>query len=116
MSVPSPVGGTLIQRVRAELRRAGFVVDPAALAVDGGLEVRHDAARGVVVSWVTAAELTVSDLAGRNAVRAAVHLALMAILTGAGYTVASDHATGAIIVTDSPDGDGDTLGEPAAAS
>ncbi|GIH95913.1 hypothetical protein ACFFMN_41720 [Planobispora siamensis] len=98
----SALSHALIEQVRADLSRAGFVVDPAAVAVDGGVHVAHDARRGVVVSWATTAQMTTSDLAGHHHVRAAVHLALLTILTGAGYTVASDPASGEVIVTGLP--------------
>ncbi|GII03117.1 hypothetical protein [Planobispora takensis] len=93
---------SLVARVRRELTRAGFVVDPTTLAVDGGLQVRHDPERGVVVAWITAAELTVSDLSHHDHIRSIVHLALSAILSDAGYQVTSDPASGEVIVAHPP--------------
>ncbi|GGK94413.1 hypothetical protein Ppa06_70460 [Planomonospora parontospora subsp. parontospora] len=105
-SAETPAGRALVARVRAELRRAGFVDAPAS-DIEGGLTVRHEADRGVVVCWTTAAEVIVKNRAAHHQVRAAVNLALMAILTGVGYTAAADHATGEVIVTGGPDtGDG----------
>ncbi|MEU6744407.1 hypothetical protein [Streptosporangium sandarakinum] len=92
--------GTLVDAVRRQLSHAGYIVEPAKLAVDGGVAVHHDPGRGVVVAWVGAADL--SQLRGYRQVHGAVHLALQALLTRAGYTVTSDQRTGEVIVTGCP--------------
>lgn len=88
--------GHLAQRVRQDLRRAGFVAEPEP-PVDGGLHVWRDPGRGVVISWMTAVEPTY-DAATDSKIREAVRLALRVVLTHAGYETGPDGANGEVIV------------------
>ncbi|PZG15757.1 hypothetical protein [Nonomuraea aridisoli] len=85
----------LEQRVRKELTDAGFTVDAGPAAADGGLAVWHDPARGVVVAWDVAA----GQLMRYGTVRAAVRLALRAVLVAAGHQVEEDRDGLELIVT-----------------
>jgi hypothetical protein len=86
--------------VRQELEEAGFAVEPRPLPAEGGLTVRHDPARGVVVSWGPAAGAAGDDVARFPTIRNVVQLALRAVLTHAGYEVTAEGAE--VIVTRGP--------------
>ncbi|GII60989.1 hypothetical protein Skr01_10740 [Sphaerisporangium krabiense] len=94
LAAPSPS----IDAIRLELTRAGYLVDAAAGAIESDVRLHDDPARGVVVSWQTAA-LRTRNPAAHRLVREAVHLALLTVLTGAGYSAVSDRDTGEILVT-----------------
>ncbi|MFI0421810.1 hypothetical protein [Spongiactinospora sp. 9N601] len=91
----------LERRVRVILGRAGFVVDPADLAVDGGLQVHRAAGGDVLVSWISTANLPNGDITRYAGIREAIHLALTTILRRRGFTVAADPDTGDLIIGDS---------------
>ncbi|GIH97724.1 hypothetical protein ACFFMN_42540 [Planobispora siamensis] len=88
----------LLEQVHTVLRQAGFALSPAP-DVEGGLSIRSDPGRGVVISWTTAAEVTVKNRTAHQQVAAAVHLALLAIMTGAGYAATGKPATGEVVIT-----------------
>ncbi|GAA3651698.1 hypothetical protein GCM10022224_013220 [Nonomuraea antimicrobica] len=86
MDIAPSTGPDLERAVRRELADAGFMVEPSPLSTDGGLEVWHDPARGVVVTWGSPAE----QLVERSTIRAAVQLALRTVLAAAGHQVKED--------------------------
>ncbi|PZG38875.1 hypothetical protein C1I98_24005 [Spongiactinospora gelatinilytica] len=94
---------TLERRVRVILGQAGFVVDPTALAVDGGLQIHRVSGRGVLVSWISTANLPNGDITRYAGIREAIHLALTTILRRRGFTVAADPDTGDLIISDAGD-------------
>lgn len=95
---PAPEDASaLASRVRHELENAGFTVERHPLHADGGLSVRHDPARGVVVSWGPATGLGGDDVARFPTIRNVVRLALRTILAEAGYQVTEDG--GEMVVT-----------------
>ncbi|MDF5751826.1 hypothetical protein [Spongiactinospora sp. TRM90649] len=93
----------LVERVRDHLGKAGFVVDPSRLAVDGGVQVSDVHGRGVVVSWHGGPGMADRDITQHDSIRTAVHLALITILTKVGYTVTSDLGNGEVLVISAPD-------------
>ncbi|TDD40886.1 hypothetical protein E1286_33720 [Nonomuraea terrae] len=95
MDTALSAGQDLEQRVRRELTDAGFTVDASPASADGGLSVWHDPARGVVVAWDVAA----GQLIRYGTVRAAVRLALRAVLIAAGHQVEEDRNGLELVVT-----------------
>ncbi|GII82271.1 hypothetical protein Ssi03_02610 [Sphaerisporangium siamense] len=93
-----------IDAIRLELTRAGYLVGAATGAIECDVRLHDDPVRGVVVSWQTAARLRARNPAAHRLVREAVHLALLTVLTGAGYAAVPDRDTGEILVT-CPEGD-----------
>jgi hypothetical protein len=86
----------LEQLIRQELTNAGFTVEPPRLPggngppADGGLVVRHEPGRGVVVSWEVSPDLALADVVKYETIRTAVQLALRTILAHAGFRVVAD--------------------------
>jgi hypothetical protein len=86
----------LEQLIRQELTNAGFTVEPPrppggnGPPADGGLVVRHEPGRGVVVSWEVSPDLALADVVKYETIRTAVQLALRTILAHAGFRVVAD--------------------------
>jgi hypothetical protein len=86
----------LAERVRQELRAAGFVAELHPPA-DGGLHIWHDPGRGVVISWVPSTD-PAADTVSYQEIHAAVRLALQAVLRQAGYEVSPDNSSGEVVI------------------
>ncbi|QYC41252.1 hypothetical protein Nocox_18215 [Nonomuraea coxensis DSM 45129] len=95
MDDASKAGPDLELVVRRELTEAGFTVEPSLLSADGGLGVWHDPARGVIVTWGTAADRLVKYATVRSAVR----LALRTVLVRAGHEVREDFDGTELVIT-----------------
>ena len=99
--------------IRQELTNAGFTVDPpkppgsngpAGPSGDGGLSLRHEPGRGVVVSWEASPDLAEADMVKYETIRTAVQLALRTILAQAGFRVVGDFGGDEMLVIANPPG------------
>ncbi|MFI6922777.1 hypothetical protein ACIBIZ_22740 [Nonomuraea spiralis] len=92
-------GTDLELTVRQELTDAGFNVEPSVLPIDGGLGVRLDPARGVVVAWSWAGGETAGHLVEVETIRTVVLLALRTVLARAGHQIREGQAGLELVVT-----------------
>ncbi|TMR99790.1 hypothetical protein [Nonomuraea basaltis] len=99
-------GELLVQRVRATLLRAGFAAEATPPALTKGLVLAHEAGRGVVVSWASAAQPLATETRYLREAHATVQLALHAALARDGFAVCCDRFSGEVIVTSMPRGNG----------
>lgn len=96
--------------IRQELTNAGFTVEPpkpprsngpsgpSELPGEGGLSLRHEPGRGVVVSWEASPDLAKADTVKYETIRTAVQLALRTILAQAGFRAVGDFGGSEMLV------------------
>ncbi|MEU4223190.1 hypothetical protein AB0F17_02745 [Nonomuraea sp. NPDC026600] len=99
--------------IRQELTNAGFTVEPpkpsgsngpSGTPGDGGLSLRHEPGRGVVVSWEASPDLAKADTVKYETIRTAVQLALRTILVQTGFRVVGDFGGSEMLVIANPPG------------
>lgn len=102
--------------IRQELTNAGFTVEPpkpprsngpsgsSGHSGEGGLSLRREPGRGVVVSWEASPDLAKADMVKYETIRTAVQLALRTILAQAGFQVVGDFGGNEMLVITDPFG------------
>ncbi|MEV1242883.1 hypothetical protein ACIBO2_30030 [Nonomuraea sp. NPDC050022] len=100
--------------IRQELTNAGFTVEPpkpprsngpygpSGSSGEGGLSLRREPGRGVVVSWEASPDLAKADMVKYETIRTAVQLALRTILAQAGFQVVGDFGDNEMLVIADP--------------
>ncbi|MEU7834047.1 hypothetical protein [Nonomuraea sp. NPDC049129] len=97
--------------IRQELTNAGFTVEPpkpprsngpSGSSGEGGLSLRREPGRGVVVSWEASPDLAKADMVKYETIRTAVQLALRTILAQAGFQVVGDFGGNEMLVIADP--------------
>ncbi|MCA2226538.1 hypothetical protein [Nonomuraea aurantiaca] len=98
--------------IRQELTNAGFTVEPpksprsngpsGGPSGEGGLSLRREPGRGVVVSWEASPDLAKADMVKYETIRTAVQLALRTILAQAGFQVVGDFGGNEMLVIADP--------------